>query len=109
MAVLLDLVLPIQYREAGFGGGEHHMRIPIMAVVIIPLMDIHIVTHIMAQVMLLIPSIPTVIQDGGKPKWNGSRKEAREICPQAAFDQCRYCRSSVDGALEGAAAGRDGS
>ncbi len=100
MAVLLGLVLPIRYRGAGSGVREGPTDIRIMVLVTIRPSDIRPSTHILAQVMLLIPSIPTVIQDGGKSKWNGSRKEAREIYPQPAFVQCRYCRSGVDGAVQ---------
>ncbi len=81
MAVLVDLVLPIQYREAGSGVQEGSTDIRTMAPVTVRLWDIPMATHILAQAMLLTPSIPTVIQDGGKPKWNGSRKEPRQVYP----------------------------
>jgi len=65
MAVLVDLVLPIQYPEAGSGVREGSIDIHIMALVTIRLTGIRMSTHILAQVMLLIPSIPTVIEDEG--------------------------------------------
>ena len=100
MAVLLDLVLPIRYREAGSGRREGPTDIRTMASVTVRLRDIPLATHILAQVMPLTPSIPTVIQDRGKPKCNGSRKEAREIYSQPAFVEWRYWRSGVGGALQ---------
>jgi len=65
VAVLLDLVLPIQYPEAGSGVREGPTDIRTMVLVTIRLTGIRMSTHIRAQVMLLIPSIPTVIEDEG--------------------------------------------
>jgi hypothetical protein len=65
VAVLVDLVLPIQYPEAGFGVGERPMDIHIMALVTIRLSGLHMATRIMAQVMPLLTDTPTVTQGAG--------------------------------------------
>lgn len=55
MAVLLGLVLPIRYRGAGSGVREGPTDIRIMVLVTIRLSGIRPSTHILAQVILLIP------------------------------------------------------
>jgi len=65
VAVLVDLVLPIQYREAGSGVGERPMDIHIMALVTIRLPGIHMATGITARAMPLLTDIPTVTRGAG--------------------------------------------
>jgi len=65
VAVLVDLVLPIQYPEAGSGVGERPMDIRTMVLVTIRLSGIRPATHIQARVMPLLTDIPTVTQGAG--------------------------------------------
>jgi hypothetical protein len=82
VAVLVDLVLPIQYPEAGSRVGERPMGIHIMALVTIHLSGIHMATRIMARVMPLLMDIPTVTREAGDQHGMALKRRRRRYIPR---------------------------